>query len=60
MEHMPVENSTFARRVRAMALHGALPHALIISGSGDRLAAARFAAAAMECTAPSGRPLRRV
>ncbi len=56
MEHTQVENSTFVRRVRAMALHGALPHALIVSGSGDRLSAARFTAAAMQCTASEGKP----
>ena len=50
------ENSTLARRLRRAAQGGALPHAIIFSGSGDRMAAARFAAAAMECQAEGGRP----
>ena len=50
------ENSTLARRLRRAAAGGALPHAIIFSGSGDRMAAARFAAAAMECQAEAGRP----
>ena len=50
------ENSTLARRLRRAAAGGALPHAIIFSGSGDRMAAARFAAAAMECEAQSGKP----
>ena len=50
------ENSTLARRLRRAAQGGALPHAIIFSGSGDRMAAARFAAAAMECQAEAGRP----
>lgn len=36
-------------RIRTAASRGALSHALLITGSGDRLQAARFAAAAMEC-----------
>ena len=40
-----------AARLRAAAKRGALPHALIFSGGGDRAAAARYAAAALECTA---------
>lgn len=51
-----VENSTWAQRLRALAQRRALPHALILSGPGDREEAARFAAAAMECDAPEGRP----
>lgn len=50
------ENSTFVRQLRAMAQQRAIPHALILSGSGDSLSAARFAAAAMLCDAPGGRP----
>lgn len=42
-----------AARIRAAANRGALSHALIFSGSGDRLAAARYAACAMECIARS-------
>ena len=39
------------RHIRAFARRGAMPHALILSGSGDRSSAARYAAAAMLCTA---------
>ena len=45
------ENSTFARRVTSAAQHGALSHAVILSGSGDRLAAGRYLAAAYLCQA---------
>lgn len=38
-----------AARIREAAARGALSHALLFSGPGDRLAAARYAAAAMEC-----------
>ncbi len=51
-----MENSTWAQRLRALAQRRALPHALILSGPGDREAAARFTAAAMECSAREGRP----
>ena len=37
-------------RLRAAAARGALSHALLFTGPGDRLAAARFAAAAFQCT----------
>lgn len=50
------ENSIIVQRVRAFARRGSLPHALILSGSGDRTQAARYAAAAMLCTAPQGQP----
>jgi DNA polymerase III delta prime subunit len=40
-----------AARIREAARCGALSHALIFSGSGDGLAAARYAACAYECTA---------
>ena len=50
------ENSMIVQRVRAFARRGSLPHALILSGSGDRLTAARYAAAAMLCTAPQDQP----
>ena len=36
-------------RLRAAAARGALSHALLFTGPGDRLAAARFAAAAFQC-----------
>lgn len=44
-----------ARRLREAAGRDALGHALIFSGQGDLAGAARFAAAAMECTG-SDRP----
>lgn len=37
-------------RLRAAAARGTLSHALLFTGPGDRLAAARFAAAAFQCT----------
>ena len=45
-----------AVRIRDAAARGTLSHALLFTGSGDRDAAARFAAAAHECTAAHGRP----
>ncbi|MDE6456762.1 MAG: DNA polymerase III subunit delta', partial [Dysosmobacter sp.] len=40
-------------RLRAAAARGALSHALLFTGPGDRPAAARFAAAALQCTGPA-------
>lgn len=37
-------------RIRAAAARGALSHALLFTGPGDRLGAARFAASAFQCT----------
>lgn len=45
-----------AQRLREAAARGTLSHALIFSGPGERTAAARYAAAAMECTARGERP----
>lgn len=45
-----------AQRLRGAAARGALSHALIFSGSGERVTAARYAAAAMECTCGSAKP----
>ena len=56
MENEFYHNFTWENQLRSLASRQALPHAMIISGPGDRTAAARFAAAAMECTAPEGRP----
>lgn len=39
-------------RLRAAAARGALSHALLFTGPGDRAGAARFAAAAFQCTGP--------
>ena len=50
MEFYKAHGSTaVARRIRSAAERGALSHALLLTGSGDRLSAARYAAAAMEC-----------
>lgn len=49
-------NENAAERIRDAAQRGALSHALLFTGPGDRVAAARFAAAAMECTAAGGQP----
>lgn len=40
-------------RLRAAAARGALSHALLFTGPGDRLAAARFAASAFQCAGQS-------
>ena len=42
--------------LRSAAARNALSHAMVLTGEADRLAAARFAAAALECTAGEGRP----
>lgn len=49
-------NGQVGTRIREAAARDTLAHALLFTGSGDREAAARFAAAAMECTASAGRP----
>ena len=53
---MELFNDPVVRRIREAADRGTLSHALLFSGSGDRLSAARFAAAAMECQSGRGRP----
>ena len=45
-----------ALRIRDAATRGTLSHALLLTGSGDRLNLARYAAAALECEADGGRP----
>ena len=50
------ENDPIAARVREAATRGTLSHALLFTGSGDRLAAARYAAAGLECTGEGTRP----
>ena len=45
-----------AQRLREATARGTLSHALIFSGPGERTAAARYAAAAMACTAGGERP----
>lgn len=43
------EDSRLSERIRQAAQRGALGHAIILSGPGDLVRAARFAAAAMQC-----------
>ncbi|MBE6963258.1 MAG: DNA polymerase III subunit delta' [Ruminococcaceae bacterium] len=50
------KNKLPAERIREAAARGALSHAWLITGSGDRLELARYAAAAMECEAETGKP----
>ena len=50
------ENDPAAARIREAATRGTLSHALLFTGSGDRAAAAKYAAAALECTAEGTRP----
>lgn len=45
-----------ALRLRDAAARGTLSHALLFTGSGDRLTLARYAAAALECEAEGARP----
>lgn len=51
--------SNTAARIRAAASRGTLSHALIFSGPGDRVTAARYAAAGFECTAAGEKPCLR-
>jgi len=44
------------QKIRAAAKAGRLSHAIIFSGFGDRVEAARYAAAAMECAGEGSRP----
>lgn len=50
------ENDPAAARIREAATRGTLSHALLLTGSADLLSAARYAAAALECTAEESRP----
>jgi hypothetical protein len=49
-------DSLLARQISTLARRGALPHAVILSGAGDRLAAGRYLAAAMVCRGEGRRP----
>ena len=49
-------NSTWGKAIRAAAQHGRLSHAVILTGEGDKVQAARYIAAAHLCRADSGRP----
>lgn len=50
------ENDPAAARVREAATRRTLSHALLFTGSGDRAAMARYAAAALECRGEGSRP----
>ena len=51
-----LEKDPGALRIQEAAGRGTLSHALLFTGSGDRAGLARYAAAAMECTADRGQP----
>ena len=53
---MEFANDPIARRIREAAGRGPLSHALLFSGSGDRIAVAQYAAAAMECQGGGQKP----
>lgn len=53
------ENSTWAKAVRAAAAQGRLSHAVILTGEGDKLPAARYIAAAHLCRGEGQRPCLR-
>jgi len=50
------KNDPVAARIAGAATRGALSHALLLTGSGERLATARYAAATLECTAEGQKP----
>lgn len=50
------ETDLAAARIREAATRGTLSHALLFTGSGNREATARYAAAALECTGQGQRP----
>lgn len=50
------ENNPVYESISAAATRGALHHSMLISGSGDRLAAALYAAAGHQCLAEGKRP----
>ena len=56
MEQQARYNSTWAAAVRAAAARKSLSHAVILAGSGDTAAAARYTAAAHLCRSESERP----
>lgn len=53
---MEFANDPIARRIREAAGRRTLSHALLFSGSGDRIAAAQYVAAAMECQGGGQKP----
>ena len=56
MAQLLSEQDPLARHVRRLARHNSLPHAIILSGAGDKAAAGRYIAAAMVCRSESGKP----
>ena len=56
MEQRIAYESTIAKTIREAARQGMMSHALLLSGSGNLLAAARYAAAAMLCRSETGKP----
>jgi DNA polymerase III delta prime subunit len=54
--HRLSDEDPVAARIREAATRGTLAHALLFTGSGDRMAAARYAAQAMECTGEGAKP----
>lgn len=55
-EIQKMEQEPAAARIAGAARRGTLSHALLLTGSGDLAATARFAAAAMECVSPGHQP----
>jgi len=53
---MEFANDPIARRIREAAGRGTLSHVLLFPGGGDRIAAAQYAAAAMECQGGGQKP----
>ena len=51
-----IQQDPAAARIREAATRGTLTHALLFTGGGERTAAARFAAAALECTGEGTKP----
>ena len=56
MEQLIAQESTLAKTIRDAARQGTLSHALILTGSGDLSAAARYTAAAMLCRSEGSKP----
>lgn len=59
MARLLTETDPLARHVRQLARHAVLPHAVILSGTGDKLAAARYLAAALLCRGDGDKPCLR-
>ncbi len=56
MARLIADQDPLALHIRQLARRQALPHAAILSGTGDRLAAARFFSAALICRSEETRP----